>query len=314
MRDGNDSPTGLSPARRSGACGRSQHRLQSTARQMRVLIVTTRIGAAVSVFFGVQQFLIAHDALSLGYVNLASAEVFLLIPQLYRFGDLLPPVMFFAVAYTAITVSSTYVGSGIGLQFYFVVAAAIVVLGIEHIVLASFKMGFVVNTAAAWVLVVATVWYALRETARAERAMETEYQRTETLLANILPASIAERLKNPAHSIIADKYDDASILFTDITGYTKRASDTTPTELVRFLDALYTDLDGLVDRHGLEKIKTSGDSYMVVSGVQESRTDHLRALACLALEMADAVADLKGKGVMRTWYLTGRRTVSPPRD
>ena len=412
---------GLSPARRSGACGRSQHQLESTARQMRVLTVTTRIGAAVAVFFGVQQFLIAHDALWLGYVNLASAVVFLLIPQLYRFGDLLPPVMFFAVAYTAITVSSTYVGSGIGLQFYFVVAAALVVLvlGIEHIVLASFlavlgavtvialellvphntgvqpdwafRMGFVVNTAAAWVLVVATVWYALRETARAERAMETEYQRSETLLANILPASIAERLKNPTHGIIADKYDDASILFADIAGYTKRASDTTPTELVRFLDALYTDLDGLVDRHGLEKIKTSGDSYMVVSGVPEPRTDHLQALACLALDMADAVADLKdpqgrevplriglaagpvvagvvgarkffydvwgdavnvasrmeatdvegriqvpddvyrrlspefdfeergeidvkGKGVMHTWYLTGRRTGSSPRD
>jgi adenylate cyclase len=220
-------------------------------------------------------------------------------------------------------VSSTYVGSGIGLQFYFVVAAAIVVLvlGIEHIVLASFlavlgavtvialellvphntgaqpdwafTMGFIVNTAAAWVLVVATVWYALRETARAERAMETEYQRSETLLANILPDSIAERLKNPAHGIIADKYDDASILFADIAGYTKRASDTTPTELVRFLDALYTDLDGLVDRHGLEKIKTSGDSYMVVSGVPEPRVDHLQALASLALDMADAVADLK---------------------
>lgn len=157
----------------------------------------------------------------------------------------------------------------------------------------AFKMGFVVNTAAAWVLVVATVWYALREVARAEHAMETEYQRSESLLINILPASIAERLKNPAHNIIADKYDDASILFADIAGYTKRASDTTPTELVRFLDALYTDLDALVDRHGLEKVKTSGDSYMVVSGVPESRPDHLEALAGLALDMADAVAGLR---------------------
>jgi adenylate cyclase len=112
-------------------------------------------------------------------------------------------------------------------------------------------------------------------------------------LANILPASIAERLKNPAHNIIADKYDDASILFADIAGYTKRASDTTPTELVHFLDTLYTDLDALVDRHGLEKVKTSGDSYMVVSGVPQARPDHLQALARLALDMADAVADLK---------------------
>jgi adenylate cyclase len=184
---------------------------------MRVLSVTTRIAAAVSAFFGIQQFVIANDALWLGYLNLGSAVVFLLIPQLYRYGDLLPPVAFLLVAYTGMTVSSIYIGSGIGLHFYFAVAAAIMllVLGIERIVLASllavlgavivvalemwvphntgaqpdwaFKMGFIVNTAAAWLLVVATVWYALRETARAEQAMETEYQRSETLLVNILP-------------------------------------------------------------------------------------------------------------------------------
>ena len=82
-------------------------------------------------------------------------------------------------------------------------------------------------------------------------------------------------------------------MFADIAGYTKWASDTTPTDLVRFLDTLYTDLDALVDKHGLEKVKTSGDSYMVVSGVPEPRPDHVQAIACLALDMADAVADLK---------------------
>lgn len=143
----------------------------------------------------------------------------------------------------------------------------------------AFRMGgFVVNTIAAWVLVVATVWFALRETARAEAAMESEYRRSELLLTNILPAKIADRLKDPGHQIIADRYDDASILFADIAGYTKRTSDTSPTELVRFLDGLYTDLDALVEHHGLEKIKTSGDSYMVVSGVPEPRDDHLEAL------------------------------------
>jgi adenylate cyclase len=142
-------------------------------------------------------------------------------------------------------------------------------------------------------MVMATVWFALREIDRAEKAMEAEYQRSESLLANILPASIASRLKDPTRNIIADKYDDASILFADIAGYTKRASDTAPTELVRFLDTLYTDLDALVDRHGLEKIKTSGDSYMVVSGVPQPRPDHVQAIACLALDMAEAVADLK---------------------
>lgn len=157
----------------------------------------------------------------------------------------------------------------------------------------TLTVGFVSSVVGSAVMVMATVWYALREIDRAEKAMEAEYQRSESLLANILPATIASRLKDPACNIIADKYDDASILFADIAGYTKRAGDTAPTELVRFLDALYTDLDALVDKYGLEKIKTSGDSYMVVSDVPQPRTDHVKAIACLALDMADAVADLK---------------------
>jgi adenylate cyclase len=302
--------------------GWAHHQAVGNNRQLRILTVTTRIGAGISAFFGVQQFIVGHNAMWIGFVNLAAALVFLLIPKLYRFGDLVALLVFVAVAYTTMAFLCTYIGSGIGLQFYFVAAAAIIVLvlGAEHIVIASvlalvgaaliialdvwvprntgvqtdfvFRLGFIINTVAACVLIVATVWFSLRETARAEAAMETEYQRSESLLANILPATIAERLKNPAHNVIADKYEDASILFADIAGYTKRASDTSPTELVRFLDALYTKLDGLVDKHGLEKVKTSGDSYMVVSGVPRERPDHLEALADLALEMAETVSGL----------------------
>src|SRR6478735_8452673 len=79
--------------------GRAQHHAQSTARHLRVLTVTTRIGAAVSVFFGLQQFFIVQDALWIGVVNLASGLVFLLIPKLYRFGDLVAPLVFILVAY-----------------------------------------------------------------------------------------------------------------------------------------------------------------------------------------------------------------------
>lgn len=333
IEDGSEASTGSrlpvgrpgctpAPAVRIRIRGRARHPSEASARRRRVLTVTTRIAAAVGVFFGVQQFLINTDAWWLGFVNLAGAGAFLLIPRLYRYGDLIPPVMFYVVAYAVITASTIVVGSGVGLHFYFVVAAAIalLVLGIEHVALSSvmavlgagavialellvphdtgaqpewaFRMGFVVNTIAAWVLVVATVWFALRETARAEAAMESEYRRSELLLTNILPAKIADRLKDPGHQIIADRYDDASILFADIAGYTKRTSDTSPTELVRFLDGLYTDLDALVEHHGLEKIKTSGDSYMVVSGVPEPRDDHLEALACLALDMSEAVSGL----------------------
>jgi adenylate cyclase len=333
ITDAGEPPHETPPTHRRPACvsspefgwsegGRTGHQAESTAREVRVLAVTTRIAAVITLVFGIQQFFVSREGLWLAYSNLATTVVFLLIPQLYRFGRLVPPVVFIVVAYTSITLSSIYIGTGIGLNFYYVGAAAIVILilGVDHIRLAlgfailgavtvvilelqvprntgtqpdwAFRTGFVLNTVAAWVLVIATVWYALREISRAERAMEIEYQRSESLLANILPVTIAERLKQPGRDVIADKYQDAAILFADIAGYTKLASDISPTELVRFLDDLYTEFDALVDRHGLEKVKTSGDSYMVVSGVPVERPDHLAALARLALDMADTVSGL----------------------
>jgi adenylate cyclase len=303
--------------------GRTRHHAEVAARHRRVLNVTAMISAAISAFFGIQGLFIGQVVWWIPVVNIGSAVVFATIPLMCRFGELVAPLVFFVVAYASITVVCIHLGTGSGLQFYFVVAAAIllVVLGIDHVILASvlaaigaatvialellvpentgvqpdwaYKWSFALTVVSAWILVVATLWYALREIRRARQAMEAEYERSERLLTNILPATIAERLKDPARNIIADKYDDASILFADIAGYTKRASDTTPSDLVRFLDRLYTELDALVDRHGLEKVKTSGDSYMVVSGVPEPRPDHVEALACLALDMADAVADLK---------------------
>jgi adenylate cyclase len=301
---------------------RTRHDAETVARHLRVLTVTTRIGAVISVFFGIQSLIVGQDIVWIAMLNLASGGLFLLIPLLYRFGEVVPALVFFTVATTSITVVCWHLGTGSGLPFYYLVAATLMVLilGVDHLVLASvlaavlaaivialevlvpyntgvqpdwaLRLGFILTVVSAWGMLVAVVWYALREIRRARKAMESEYERSEKLLTNILPATIAERLKDPSRNIIADKYDDASILFADIAGYTKRASDTTPSELVRFLDRLYTDLDALVDRHGLEKVKTSGDSYMVVSGVPEPRDDHLEALACLALDMADAVANL----------------------
>lgn len=302
---------------------RTRHYAESVSSRLRVLTIATCIAAAVSGGFGVFQLVLGGPMWRFGFVNLGSAALFLLVPLLYRFGELIAPLAFFLFAYVSVSTMCFAVGTGSGLQFYFVVAAslAVLVLGIERIVLAgtltalavaaaialeilvpndrglgppwALTAGFILSAVSAGVMVFATVWMSLREIARAEQAMEAEYQRSEQLLSNILPTTIAARLKDPSRTIIADKYDDASILFADIAGYTERASDVTPTDLVRFLDLLYTDLDALVDRHGLEKVKTSGDSYMVVAGVPKPRPDHIEALACLALDLADAVADLK---------------------
>ena len=305
------------------APARNQHWAESVTRRQRVLNIATWIAAVVTLFFGIMQIVTGPKILALGLVNVGTAIAFMLIPLLHRFGDVIASLTFVTVAFASLTYVGWHIGTDSGLQFYYIVSAslAVLVLGVEHLVMASVvvaigagltiasqfivpgdtgiqprwavEFGFVLTTISACVMIFATVYYAMREVSRAEAAMEVEYGRSEALLANILPATIAARLKDPAHGVIADRYEDASILFADIAGFTERASHMPPADLVRFLDRLYTTFDRLVDKHGLEKIKTTGDSYMVVSGVPQPRADHVEALAALALEISRAVGDLR---------------------
>ncbi|BBY08569.1 adenylate cyclase [Mycobacterium noviomagense] len=302
---------------------RNQHYADSASRRRRVLNINATMAVLVCASYAVLGLAVGHPVWRTQLVNLLAAAVFATVPLLHRFGELVAPLTFICTAYVSIFVICWNVGTGSGLQFFFLVTACLVVLqlGIEHIALAATlatvaaglvialeflvprntglqpdwaqSLGFVIAAVSACLMVVVTMWYALREIARAEAVMEVEYDRSEALLANIMPASVAARLKDPERNVIADKYDEASVLFADIAGFTERASATAPTELIEFLDRLYTEFDALVDKHGLEKIKVSGDSYMVVSGVPWPRHDHVHALADLALGMADAAADLK---------------------
>jgi adenylate cyclase len=302
---------------------RSQVYSDRIARRRRILNLTASMAVFVSAGFGFVQIFAEPQLWWTGIINIVGAAIYAIIPLLNRFGELFPPLTFIGTAYVSIFTICWFVGTGSGLQFYFLVAACLIVLqlGVDRIFLAAIlaaiaagmvitlqflvprdtgaqpvwalSLYFVVTTISACVMVVTTVWYSVREIVRAEAAMELEYERSEALLANILPASIADRLKDPARNIIADKYDDASVLFADIAGFTERASDMEPDQLILFLDRLYGDFDALVDKHGLEKIKVSGDSYMVVSGVPQPRADHVEALAALALDMAEAASLLK---------------------
>lgn len=302
---------------------RSQVYAERIARRRRILNLTAAMAVLISAGFGFVQVFASPTLWWTGFINIVGAAIYASVPLLHRFGELLPPLTFIGTAYLSIFAICWFVGTGSGLQFYFLVAACLVVLqlGVDRIFLASLlaaiaagmvitlqflvprntgaqpgwalSLSFVVTTISACIMVVTTVWYAVREIVRAEAAMEVEYERSEALLANILPASVAERLKDPARNIIADKYEDASVLFADIAGFTERASDMPPDQLILFLDQLYGDFDALVDKHGLEKIKVSGDSYMVVSGVPEPRADHVEALAAFALDMAEVVRTLK---------------------
>ena len=106
---------------------------------------------------------------------------------------------------------------------------------------------------------------------------------------NILPRPIAERLKVAAQTI-ADDFAAASILFADVVGFTPLAQRLPPAETVGMLDRLFSSFDVLVERHGLEKIKTIGDCYMAAAGVPEPCPDHACKAALLALDMRDVVA------------------------
>jgi adenylate cyclase len=110
--------------------------------------------------------------------------------------------------------------------------------------------------------------------------------RVEALLVNVLPAEIAQRLQSDPNSI-ADHFDDASILFADVVDFTPLSSRLEAREVVGLLDRLFTSFDELVDRYGVEKIKTIGDCYMAAAGVPRDRPDHAHALAGLALEMRE---------------------------
>jgi adenylate cyclase len=136
-----------------------------------------------------------------------------------------------------------------------------------------------------------------RERRDALAALRVEQAKAEGLLLNILPRTIADKLKVQTQRI-ADQFDSASILFADVVDFTPWSERLPPAEVVGYLDHLFSHFDELAERHGLEKIKTIGDCYMVAAGVPTPRPDHARALALMALDMleamgsADEVADL----------------------
>jgi guanylate cyclase len=121
------------------------------------------------------------------------------------------------------------------------------------------------------------------------RGRDDAQARIEALLLNILPDEVAQRLQSDP-STIADHFDEASVLFADVVDFTPLSSQLDAREVVDLLDRLFGTFDELVDRYGVEKIKTIGDCYMVAAGVPRRRSDHAQALARLALEMRACAA------------------------
>lgn len=137
------------------------------------------------------------------------------------------------------------------------------------------------------------VWVArdITERKRSEEALRQEQQKSERLLLNILPQPIAEQLKQKQdQTLIAERFEQATILFADIVDFTGLASNITPVRLVSILNQIFSTFDHLAERYGLEKIKTIGDAYMVVGGLPAHREDHAEAVADMALAMQQAIA------------------------
>ena len=128
----------------------------------------------------------------------------------------------------------------------------------------------------------------------AVRARDQAFARSEGLLLNVLPQPIAEQLKR-APGIIAESHPDVTVLFADVVDFTLFAERTTPEGVVSVLDEIFSAFDRLAQRHGLEKIKTIGDAYMVVAGLPLPRADHADAMAAMAVDMLTEFASLRDR-------------------
>jgi len=127
-----------------------------------------------------------------------------------------------------------------------------------------------------------------REIELANHALQLAIQQADKLLLNVLPESIAQRMKS-GETRIAEQFPDAAVLFADIAGFTNLSATTEPHELVDLLDGVFSEFDVIVAHYGVEKIKTIGDGYMVVSGVPKPLPHNARTLAFVALDMMQAV-------------------------
>ena len=282
-----------------------------------------RIGVVLGLVFHIS-FLAVFTLLELWVLaafNLFSVAVFVVAILLVARGRLTTTFWLSGAEVTAHAILATaWLGLDAGFHFYLLVMAAIVLLAplytyrqriavaLGYIVMLLALVAWAANRVPlaavdpGWLLAfdlgnlsglalvggaIVMVWVATVD--RAERALEAEYARSEGLLANMMPASIAARLKaNPG--TIAERFESATVLFADIVDFTGLAGRMPADALVRLLDEVFSAFDELVEARGLEKIKTIGDAYMVVAGLPTPREDHAEAMIDLARAMLEEAA------------------------
>ena len=312
---------------------RTEERDLMTANVVVILAIATALLDSVH-FYSFAQVATTYVAIALWI----AVSVFSIGFALLGFGHRRLGVFLFSNAVLALLATTTLIlGTRCGIQFYFVafgIGAMFVwpgaekrmripqaTLGLALLVLVMTMAGsepiagpplprevvdsvLMHQTVGTYLFVCGLAFYSVSATERAEAALSKEYRQSESLLLNILPHAIADRLK-VTNASIADSFDEVSILFADVVGFTPLSDRLPPVELVEFLNRLFSQFDSLAEKHGLEKIKTIGDAYMVASGIPTPRTDHAIAIASMAIEMQETVSAIHAPGGERVYLRIG---------
>ena len=267
------------------------------------------------------------DVLSMAYVNAASIGVFAIAVVLVRLGWHYAGINLSLVEASIHTPLATYLlGPGAGyLIFNLLIAMCaalifpstqqrerIVVLAygfissailiystydkVPPIVLETWQLNtvFCLIATSTYFSLVGFAYHFVNASDIADRRVDHELKRSEALLLNILPAPIAAQLKtNPG--TIAESFEQVTVLFADIVGFTKLSAVSPGAEIVEMLNDIFSRFDRIAAKHGLEKIKTIGDAYMVVGGLPTPRHDHAEAVVQMALDMAEAIKGAKAQ-------------------
>lgn len=290
-------------------------------RRLKILNMMAYLIAATTFLYAVQQSLMDfHTYAPMILINLALVATALMVPLAHRVSEIAGGLLLVGAEYAALFGFTDFFSREGGAQLQYIIAAAapfvifdlrrirliavIVLLGLtlhlcswfwfpaigrigpgEQPVADSLYVQAAITTV---VLIAASVYYAfsLAERAKAE---------TDAVLRNVLPDAIVERIKANPGALIADSFDDASIMFSDISGFVALARSLGANRTVDLLSRIVSEFDALAVRHGVEKIKTIGDAYMVVAGLPDPVRDHTARLARMGLDMLESVARLRGE-------------------
>ena len=258
--------------------------------------------------------------LAVNIYNVLMIGASLLVPRLHRFGEHAGAITLILLIMFGHTFVVWSLGLASDLQVYYTLAGAMLLffgvrnwrLFVFFVLLALITLVIVLEYApvqglfipedtalrdmlstqaliSTLVVNAAILFYALAALQRAEDELQDQHERSEALIGTVMPRPIAERLKSDREARIADRIEQLSVLFADIAGFTGAAHDLAPDQVVEYLDRLVRMFDALAEAHGVEKIKTIGDSYMAAAGFDGRAAEHAVAVGRFALAMIEAV-------------------------